>query len=124
MSEYSLAIGYRVGDNGCIQCDDIPSDNLISGEKVNSVGLDFNITNFPNPFNPITKIVYSIPQSEKVKITVYNSLGQVIKELVNEFKHAGNYLVEFNGSNISSGIYFYKIEAGSYTKINRMILLK
>ena len=80
--------------------------------------------NYPNPFNPVTKISYSIPKPGLVKITVYNILGQEVKVLVNEFKKEGNYLVEFNGSSLSSGIYFYRIQAGNFIQTKRMVLIK
>ena len=124
VSDFSNNAGYRVGNHGCLYCDDVNSDKLGIGKKRNIDIPNYSITNFPNPFNPVTKIVYAIPNAGNVKITVYNSLGQIVKELVNEFKNAGNYLVEFNATYLSSGIYFYKIEAGSFMQVKRMILLK
>jgi hypothetical protein len=86
--------------------------------------MKYNITNFPNPFNPATKIYYTIPLSGYVSIIVYNSLGQTVKELVNEFKNKGSHTADFNGSNLSSGIYFYKLRSGSFEVVRRMVLLK
>lgn len=80
--------------------------------------------NYPNPFNPTTTISYSIPQSADVKIVVVNTLGQEIATLVNEFKSVGTYEVQFNASNLPSGIYFYHLTAGSYTNTKKMILIK
>jgi len=80
--------------------------------------------NFPNPYNPNTTISYSIPNTQYSIIRVYNSLGKEVATLVNEIKPAGRYEVTFDGSNLSSGIYFYKIEAGSFSAVRRMILLK
>ncbi len=80
--------------------------------------------NYPNPFNPSTTIKYSIPQASNVKLTVYNSLGQKIAELVNGSNEAGNHTVNFNASNLSSGMYFYKIEASGFSEVKKMILLK
>ncbi len=80
--------------------------------------------NYPNPFNPSTKIDFSVPQNSNVKITIYDILGNKIKELVNDFKDTGNYTVVFNASNLSSGIYFYRVQAGSFTETKKMILLK
>ncbi|MBN2424743.1 MAG: discoidin domain-containing protein [Calditrichaceae bacterium] len=79
---------------------------------------------FPNPFNPKTKIKYSIPNSDHVKIEVYNVLGQHVKSLVNEYKHAGQYIVEFDGMNLPSGVYFYTIRTNKYTAAKKMILMK
>jgi hypothetical protein len=80
--------------------------------------------NYPNPFNPSTVIAYSIPQSTNVMMVVYNSIGQNVKVLENGFKNAGNYTVSFNASELPSGVYFYRIEAGQYTQIRKMMLLK
>ena len=80
--------------------------------------------NYPNPFNPGTIISYSLPSVSNVKLTVYNTLGQTIKTLENGFKNAGNYSVTFNASDIPSGIYFYKLEAGKFSQIKKLLLLK
>jgi photosystem II stability/assembly factor-like uncharacterized protein len=80
--------------------------------------------NYPNPFNPTTTIKYNIAKPDLVKISVYNTLGQKIKELVNEVKTPGNYRISFNASSIASGIYFYRITAGNYTQTKKMILVK
>ncbi|HQY52162.1 MAG TPA: T9SS type A sorting domain-containing protein [Ignavibacteria bacterium] len=80
--------------------------------------------NYPNPFNPSTTIDYQIPNNGNVKLIIYNILGQEINILLNEFKQSGRYNVEFNAADLSSGIYFYKIESGSFNEIKSMILLK
>lgn len=81
-------------------------------------------TNYPNPFNPVTKIQFSIPQKENVRLSLYNNLGQEIAVLINDIKNAGTYEYTFNGENYSSGIYFYKIQSGSFTDTKRMVLVK
>jgi Secretion system C-terminal sorting domain len=80
--------------------------------------------NFPNPFNPSTKINFSVPVEGFVTLDVYNSIGQKVATLVNETKTAGTYAVDFNASNLTSGIYFYKISSGNFTETKKMILLK
>ena len=80
--------------------------------------------NYPNPFNPVTNIRYDLPQDNFVTIRVYDILGKEVVILVNENKEAGRYLVSFNASNFSSGIYFYTIKAGMYEYTRRMTLLK
>jgi hypothetical protein len=80
--------------------------------------------NYPNPFNPATTIVFSIPSSELVELKVYNIVGQEIAILVNEPKQAGKYSINFDASELASGIYLYKIKAGSFQSTKRMILLK
>jgi hypothetical protein len=75
-------------------------------------------------FNPSTTIQYAIPKDEFVKLTVYDITGKVVKELVGDYKTAGKYSVEFNASSYSSGTYYYKLEAGEYKNIQKMMLVK
>jgi hypothetical protein len=80
--------------------------------------------NYPNPFNPVTTIKYSIPDAGKVELSVYNSLGERVAELVNGFQNAGNYLVQFNASALASGVYFYRITSGDFIQTKKLMLLK
>jgi len=80
--------------------------------------------NYPNPFNPTTIIRYSIPEVSFTSIKIYNELGKEVASLVNETKSAGTFEVEFNASNLSSGVYFYTIQAGSFKETKKMILAK
>ncbi|MCX6149161.1 MAG: lamin tail domain-containing protein [Ignavibacteriales bacterium] len=86
--------------------------------------------NFPNPFNPGTTIKYSLPFESNIKVIVYNSIGQIVKELVNGIRQAGQYQTTFDGSKLSSGIYFYSMNASSisgkesYRSVKKMIILK
>ncbi len=80
--------------------------------------------NYPNPFNPSTSIEYSIPQDGFVTLKVYNSLGQEVSRLVNNFTKAGSHSVTFNAGSFASGIYYYKIESGSQVMVKKMMLLK
>lgn len=80
--------------------------------------------NYPNPFNPSTSIQYSVPGSEFVSLKVYDILGNEVATLVNEQKQAGNYKVNFDAKNLSSGVYFYSIRTGQFNQIRKMILLK
>lgn len=80
--------------------------------------------NFPNPFNPSTSIYYEINNRQFVTIKVYDVLGKEIAILVNEEKSVGNYKVEFNASNLASGIYYYQLIAGEFVETKKMILLK
>jgi Secretion system C-terminal sorting domain len=86
---------------------------------------EFNLSqNYPNPFNPSTIINYSLPKAGNVKLIVYNALGSKVATILNEYKQPGNYSVQFNSSNNASGIYFYKLEAGQFSQIKKMIVLK
>jgi hypothetical protein len=80
--------------------------------------------NYPNPFNPETRINYSIPKAGLVTLNVYDILGRKVSELVNEYKNAGNYIVEFNASGLSSGTYYYKLISGEFTDIKKMTVIK
>jgi hypothetical protein len=101
-----------------------------SGATVNIGGNDpipskFDLAqNYPNPFNPSTVIKFSIPVTGMVKLAIYDITGREVSTLVNEVKQAGNFLVEFNASNLSSGVYFYKLTSGDFTSIKKMMLVK
>lgn len=90
-----------------------------------SIPQTFNLEqNFPNPFNPSTTIQYRIGQVENVVLKIYNILGQEVKTLVNEVQNPGTYRVVFDASSLASGVYFYRIEAGNFTEIKKMVFLK
>ncbi|MBI5403808.1 MAG: T9SS type A sorting domain-containing protein [Ignavibacteriae bacterium] len=80
--------------------------------------------NYPNPFNPTTKINFALPKSGLVTLKVYDVLGKEVATLVNEVKNAGTYNFEFDASNLTSGVYFYKIEANGFTDVKKMMLVK
>ncbi len=80
--------------------------------------------NFPNPFNPSTIISYSIPEGSFVQMRVYNILGEQVAQLVNERKEAGTYNVQFDASDLQSGIYIYQISAGNFLQVRKMMLVK
>jgi hypothetical protein len=80
--------------------------------------------NYPNPFNPSTTISYSIAKEGNVKLTIFNVIGSKVATIVNEYKPAGNYSVQFNGSNLASGIYLYRLESGNYSSAKKFILMK
>ena len=80
--------------------------------------------NYPNPFNPITNIQFTIPEQADVKLRIYNILGRQVDVLVNETLTIGHHKILWNPKNLSSGVYFYKLEAGSFIKTRKMILLK
>jgi predicted outer membrane repeat protein len=80
--------------------------------------------NYPNPFNPSTRIKYAIPEQEHVRIEIYNTLGQKIRTLLNKALPAGYYTMDLNGQYLPSGIYFYRIEAGKFQQVRKMMLIK
>jgi hypothetical protein len=80
--------------------------------------------NYPNPFNPVTKINFAIPKQGLVTLKIYDVLGREVRTLVSEVKTPGNYAVDFNGAELSSGVYFYRLQSADFTDIKRMMLIK
>ena len=112
---------------------DLPELNgIILNKLATSVKKNYNPSersfileqNYPNPFNPNTTISYYLPRASRVSLIVYNSLGQKVKQIVNNFEEPGNHKINFDAENLSSGIYFYKISAGNSAQVRKMLLLK
>ena len=104
-----------------------PLTEMITGVNDTKNNLPLNISlyqNYPNPFNPTTTINYEIPKSGLVTIKVFDELGREVATLVNEEKPVGRYSVNFNGSNLTSGVYYYRLQAGNFTQTKKLILLK
>jgi len=80
--------------------------------------------NYPNPFNPTTTISYTLPKAEKVTIEVFNMIGQKVATLVNANQTAGIHTVDFDGANLTSGVYFYRLQAGTFSSMRKMVLMK
>jgi hypothetical protein len=101
---------------------DVSFDGMNNGLGVPKT---FNLSqNYPNPFNPVTKIEYAVPNDVKVTLKIYDVLGREVNVLVNEVKKAGYYSVEWNGSSLSSGIYFYQMKAGDFVAVKKMMMIK
>ncbi|MDQ7815536.1 MAG: T9SS type A sorting domain-containing protein [Melioribacteraceae bacterium] len=93
--------------------------------EIENKPVDYNLfQNYPNPFNPYTKIQFSIPSTQFVAIIVFDLLGREIKTLVNEEKSVGNYELMFDGSNLTSGVYFYRLHANNFSETKKLILIK
>ncbi|MBN8572084.1 MAG: T9SS type A sorting domain-containing protein, partial [Ignavibacteria bacterium] len=116
-------LGYVVGRNGLI-LKTTTGGTVFVNNNSQTVNDYYLSQNYPNPFNPETKIQFSIPKSGQVKIVVYDLIGREVKELVNEFKQIGSYNISFNGVNLSSGIYFYKLITDDFIETKKMILVK
>jgi hypothetical protein len=97
--------------------------NIIQAEVGSPIEISLE-QNYPNPFNPTTTIKYQIPERSFVTIKVYDVLGNEIETLVNEEKPAGSYEIEFNGTGLPSGTYFYQLQAGSFVETKKMVLMK
>ena len=80
--------------------------------------------NYPNPFNPSTKISFSLAETGRVNVSVYNVIGQKVAELVNQTMESGIHNVDFNASNLTSGLYIYRLETPNYSKTMKMLLIK
>ncbi|MDP1995198.1 MAG: sugar-binding protein [Ignavibacteria bacterium] len=97
----------------------------VEDETNNTVVNSFNLAqNYPNPFNPSTKISYALQNPELVTLRVFDVLGREVATLVNQYQSAGNHTVSFDANSLASGMYFYKLEAGSFQSIKKMMLLK
>ena len=82
------------------------------------------LQNYPNPFNPTTDIEYDLPSKVRVSLKVYDVLGQEIATLYSGQQDAGEHVVTFNGDRFASGVYFYRLQAGGYTSVKKMMLIK
>jgi hypothetical protein len=103
-------------------------DNALKNEQ-NTMPSEYELSqNFPNPFNPVTKIQFALPQDGKVQMVIYDILGREVVKLVNnEFRTAGRYVSEFNGSRLASGVYFYRIsvdDGKAFNMVKKMVLIK
>ena len=98
----------------------------INGEEdskadITSYALD---SNYPNPFNPTTQISYQLPENSFVNLVVYNTIGQKVAELVNQEQTSGKYTVKFDAADLPSGVYIYKLQAGEFSDVKKMLLTK
>ncbi len=120
-SERGLVSGYSMN---CSLEDDNPSSNngILNSDILPT---EYSLKqNYPNPFNPTTNIQYDLPLDNFVSIKIFDITGREITTLVNEFKTAGRYSVGFNGANLSSGIYYYKLEAENFSQVRKVLLIK
>ena len=103
----------------------IPVNYLVDVEQTSFLPSEFSLSqNYPNPFNPNTIIEFSLPKASEVSLKIYDMLGKEIVNLVEEQKSAGKYKIDFDASSLSSGIYFYKLDANNYSQSRKMLLLK
>lgn len=100
----------------------VPTD---IGSNQGNLPVRFDLSqNYPNPFNPVTSIEFGLPKDEMVSLKVYDMLGREVRTVINEFRKAGTYQVGFDASSLSSGVYFYRMQAGMFTEIKRMVVVK
>ncbi len=119
----NVVYGYAVGLDGSV----VKIVETITGVENPSTNLPSQYSleqNYPNPFNPTTNINFSLPKASDVSLKVYDALGNEVMSLVNEFKNAGTHSVIVNASNLTSGIYFYKLQAGEFVSTKKLTLIK
>jgi hypothetical protein len=98
---------------------------LSVGPSSNEVPAQFSLSqNYPNPFNPSTTIKFELPKSSTVRLSVFDMLGREVSVLVNDKRNAGDYEVKFDGSNLASGVYFYRLKAGSFVQTRKLLVLR
>lgn len=95
--------------------------NDVADDRPKSFSLD---QNYPNPFNPLTTIVYALPKSTNVRLTVFDVLGREVRTLVNERKQPGRYETTFNATNLASGVYLYRLQAGGFVDTKKLMLVR
>jgi photosystem II stability/assembly factor-like uncharacterized protein len=115
--------GFAVGINGTILRYHYQKPNAVNSLAYGDATFSLD-QNYPNPFNPVTIINYQLSTESFVSLKVYNVLGKEVSSLVNEEKPAGKFTIKFDGGSLASGIYFYRLNAGNFTQIRKMILLK
>lgn len=117
--------GYAVGSNGTIR-KTTNAGNPIGLEVISgTIPREYTLSqNYPNPFNPVTSIRFSLPRSSETKLIVYDALGKQISELLNQSLSAGTYEIDFEASRLNSGVYFYRLIAGTFSETGKMILIK
>jgi hypothetical protein len=125
-----------VGDNGdrllVLVGDDQVLDTVwFNNEEGTSAGSEMDLPmefalkqNYPNPFNPTTQIQYALPQASEVRIDVFNVMGQRVATLVNGAQNAGFHTVTFDANRLASGVYIYRMQAGSFVQTQKMLLVK
>ncbi|MBK8983335.1 MAG: T9SS type A sorting domain-containing protein [Ignavibacteria bacterium] len=123
-SDFGKGVGIYITD-GCADCEEEdPGDSYNLNQSV-EIPKDFKLYgNYPNPFNPSTNIKFDLPKDVQVSIKIYDIVGREVKTLVNEYRTAGRYSVIFSGADFASGVYYYKIKAGEFEQVRKMILLK
>jgi len=125
---FLTAVQFTISNNGYISGNEktlLKYGEITSVKNGEDLPTEYSLSqNYPNPFNPTTTIKYQIPELSFITLKLFDVLGSEIATLVNEEKPIGNYEVEFNGSKLTSGIYFYRLQAGNFIETKKMVLVK
>jgi FlgD Ig-like domain/Carboxypeptidase regulatory-like domain/PQQ-like domain len=129
---YTSALGWQNFTGGNLMISAFITDQVVGVDDETNSNLPVTYSlkqNYPNPFNPITTIKYQLPEQQFVKVEIFNSIGEVVNTIVNQNQNAGEYSVVWNGKNssgqsLASGIYIYRIKAGSFVEVKKMMMLK
>ena len=127
--EYSFTDSPKGGSKLSYRLKQIDTEGKYAYSNVINIEINLPIEvrlnqNYPNPFNPSTNISYSISKSSRVVLRVYDVLGNLVTTLVNENQEIGSYTIDFNAGELSSGIYYYKLQADNFVAVKKMLLLK
>ena len=121
----STDTGYIVGSDGYIFKTIDGGGTVVSVNENNLIPYKYYLSqNYPNPFNPVTNISYRLSENGFVTLRIFDNSGREVKTLVNEFKQAGYYTDVFNGSDLASGVYFYKLSFGDFVQTKKLSLIK
>ncbi|MDP2039391.1 MAG: fibronectin type III domain-containing protein [Ignavibacteria bacterium] len=124
-STYYYRVKYRDHNLKWSDWSNVTSFNTPTYIAASTIPTKFNLEqNYPNPFNPLTEINYQLPSFSKVSLKVFDILGKEVTELVNQEQEAGSYRVKFDGSNLTSGVYFYQLRADSFVGTKKLVLIK
>jgi hypothetical protein len=125
-TQYTAWAAQAASENATIQSELSTGIVTSVAEQIGSaIPANFTLAqNYPNPFNPTTQIAYSVPKSSLVSLKVYNLLGQEVATLFNGMQQAGNYVAEFNGTGLSSGVYIYRLQSGDVSLTQKLVLMK
>ncbi len=102
----------------------LPEESVSENSRENQQRHSLQLSNYPNPFNPVTRITYFLPDEGPIRLSVFNLKGQRIEELVHARERAGQHSFEWNVAGLPGGVYFHRIQAGKFTATNKLLLLK
>jgi hypothetical protein len=119
--------GWAVGDSGLIlrtRTGGVVTSIEKEGQEREQPVMYALFQNYPNPFNPTTTIIYELPKQSQVTVRLYDILGREVAMLVNEVKEPGRHTMQLDASNLASGVYLYRMQAGSFVNVKKLIVLK